>query len=378
MNANPSVALLFCLLLSGCASSPPGPEAQLREADRSPYVVLVEGEGATEEKAREAAIRNAIDKVAGSLVLTDQKVSNGKVIRNDVSTHRSAYVSETEIVETSQPSPKKYRVKLWAKVTGSALFSRSIPIPAGSQALDGTAVAEQLKAVLAFKQEGDRMLQRTIEAYPLNAFKVTVENGAVNLDEQRKTQLRIKLRVEWHRLYVDALREASNTLAIDRSECNLLTAALFQQGNDWNSPVPVDRQGKPLAVTGLCGEFADLTIIRRESGSMLPRVYGYSFGDVTRLSLLSKRLSAPMNLQLSLESEGGRQADVFCETMNSYPLINFRSAFHYQHEKYNNRALERPEIRELDPWIVDWPLVINDLDKFKKIKRITAKVVAHC
>lgn len=340
--------------------------------------VLVEGEGASVEKARESAIRNAIDKVAGSLVLSDQAISHGKVIRNDVSMHRSAYVTETELIDTSRSGPNQYRVKLWAKVTGSQLFARSIPVPAGSQALDGTAIAEQLKAALAFKEEGDRMLKKAIEAYPVNAFQVTVDNGAVALDEHRNSLLRIRIRVEWRPLYVDALREAVNVLANDRSQCNVLTAALMQPQNEWDRPAPVDRNGKPLAVTGLCGEYADLVIVRRESGKMLPQVYGYSLGDVPRTSMVVKKFSAPLKLQLSLEAENGRGADVFCESVSHHPLIDARAGAYGRHELHYQDSLVRIEIRQQESWVLEWPLKITNLEKFKKIQRITAKVVASC
>lgn len=348
------------------------------EVDNSSRIVLVEGEGPTVDKAREAAIKTAIDKVYGSLVLSDQAVSNGKVVRNDVSMHRSAYVSETEIVETTQPGPKKYRVKLWAKVTGSHLYSRSIPVPAGSQALDGAVVAQQLKAVLAFKEEGDRVLNKAMEAYPLNAFQVSVENGTVNLDEQRNSQIRIRIRVEWRPLYVDAMREAANLLAVDKSHCNLLTAAFLSQGGDYDRHVPIDRTGKAMPVTGMCGEFADLIVVRSESGKMLPQVYGYTFADAPRMSLLSKKLSAPIRLQLSLESENGRDADTFCESVAHHPLINLHNVVYGRYDRQGQQSFFRPQIRQDESWLVEWPLNITNLDKFRKIKRITAKVVAAC
>ena len=239
-------------------------------------------------------------------------------------------------------------------------------------------MAEQLKAVLAFKEEGDRMLLKAMEAYPANAFQVTVENGTVNLDAQRNSQLRIKIRVEWRPLYVEAIQEAAKVLAVDKSHCNLLTTAFMQQGNDWDRYAPVDRHGRPLPVTGLCGEYADLTVIKRENGKMLPQVYGYSFGDARRMAMLSKKFSAPLNLQLSLESESGKEADTFCEGVSSHPLINVRGEIYRRYERQNHEFMNRPEIRQSEVWWVEWPLNITNLEKFKKIKRITARVVAHC
>lgn len=378
MNFKSVIALMFCGVFQGCAAPSGGLDAKIGDVDKHSRTVLVEGEGPTVDKAREAAIKNAIDKVAGSLVLSDQSVSNGKLIRNEVSTHRSAYVTETELVETTQAGPKRYRIQLWAKVTASQLFSRSIPIPAGSQALDGTAVAEQLKAALAFREEGDRMLQKAIEAYPVNAFQVTVDHGSVALDEHRDSQLNIRIRVEWRPLFLDALHEAASMLAVDRSHCNLLTASLLQPQNEWDRTPPADRYGKRLPVTGLCGEYADLSIIRREPGKTLPQVYGYSFGDVPRLSMVGKKLSAPLHLQLSLESENGRDADRFCESIGNHPLVSIRAGIWAHRFRQDDDALTRAELRQHEAWALNWPLKIINLEKFRRIKRIAAKVVAKC
>ncbi len=378
MNAKPSMIVTLCLALLGCASSPSDPDDQFRNADKTSRFVLAEGEGATVEKARESAIRNAIDKVAGSLVLSDQAISGGKVIRNDVSTHRAAYVTDTEIVETTQPGSNRYRVKLWAKVNGSQLYSRAIPIPAGTKALDGTAIAEQLKAALAFKEEGDRLLKKAMEVYPIHAFQVIVENAAIALDEYRNSSLRIRMRVEWRPLYTEALREAVNVLANDRSQCNLLTAALMQPQNEWDRQAPVDKYGNPLPVTGLCGAYADLVIVRREPGKLLPQVYGYSLGDLPRISMIGKKLSAPLSLQLSLVSENGRDADVFCESISNHPLIDARMGIYGRRDRPHPDSVGRIEIRQHETWMLEWPLIITNLDKFKKIKRIAAKIVASC
>jgi hypothetical protein len=84
--------------------------------------VTAKGVGDTQEAAIQAAIHVAIEKTVGVLVLTDQAVSNDKVIRNLVAQYSSAVVNSYEVKKcegkpvsceiTAKVSPWKFMRKL--------------------------------------------------------------------------------------------------------------------------------------------------------------------------------------------------------------------------------------------------------------------------
>lgn len=362
--------------LQGCSTAPEQSEGY-GGSNPTAQVVLAHGEGPTVEHAKEAALKSAIDQTVGVLVLSDQTVSDGKALRNETSTHRSAYVSEIDIVESVKLGAGKHRVTLWAKVTRSNLAYRSIKPAENGRAVDTAAAVDQLKALLAYKEDGDRVLRSTLSNYPSNAFSVTLENTSLEVDANRQSHLKLLLRIEWRPLYVEALREAAELLSVDRSHCNRLTAELMLRGVDWNSPGPRDRQGNPLPVTGLCGEYGNLLLIRREKGKTLDQVYGYSFDDVPRLSLLEKTFGQPLWLRLELESAEGRAAESFCQAVDEHPLFVMGSTGYRRHPQ-TGALLPRLEIHASEPWRVEWPLQVLNLDKFRRVKRLSARLVNQC
>jgi hypothetical protein len=369
--------LFVATVLGGCASTRPADPTDGRWIAEGSRVVLVQGKGPTEEAARQAALSAAAKAGSGTLVLNDVAVQGDRVVRNDTSTHRSAYVVASEVVESARLPDGGHRVSLWAKIVGSHLKLRAVPADTVYQNIDGAEAMVRVHAYLAYKAEGDALLDAALQAYPMHAFQVTVEESRISVDEQRQPMLHVRTRVQWRPLYVEALRDAAAHVSASTSDCHILRAMRLYRDDFRHPPVPRDRTGKPRAVTGPCGEYADLLVEARAGKDASRRVFGYAWGDPVRLGTLNRKLGTPLSVEITLEDGDGFARHRICEAFAIRNLTSFRDPI--ADSKYNRFGSQvRPFIHSSANWWIEWPLSIGSVERFSRIERISARVVAAC
>jgi hypothetical protein len=369
--------LFLAAAIAGCASPRPADPTDGPWIDEGSRVVLVEGRGPTEEAARQAALSAATKAGSGTLVLNDVAVQGGRLVRNDTSTHRSAHVVASDVVESVRLPDGGHRVRLWAKIVGSQLKMRAVPAETASQSIDGAAAMLRIQAYLAYKAEGDRLLGEALDAYPLNAFQIRVEESRVSVDQNRQPMLTVRTRVQWRPLYLEALREASAHVAVATSECGMFLSAGLYRDDLWHPAPPRDRTGKPRVMTGACGEYADLLVEARTGKDSSGRVFGYAWGDPVRLGTLNRKLHAPLGVEIVFERGDATPAHRVCDSFPLKALITYRnSVAESGYERLGSQV--RPFIHASRNWWINWSFSISNVERLGGLERITARVVAAC
>jgi hypothetical protein len=370
---------LLCLavFLPGCASPGPRDPANGGWYAEGSRVVLVEGHGSTEDAAKQAALSAAVGTGTGTLVLNDVAVQGDRVVRNETSTHRSGYVVASEVVESVQLPDGGHRVRLWAKVVGSRLKLRAVPAETASQAINGAEAMTRVRAYLDYKAEGDRLLEIALQAYPLNAFQVTVEESRVTVDEHRQPMLHVRTRVQWRPLYIEAIRDAAAHVAASTSDCGVFLSARLYREDIWHPPPPRDQTGKPRVMAGACGEFADLLIEARAGENASRRIFGYALGDPVRLGTLNRKLGSPLSVEIAFEGSDGTARHRSCESFPIQSLTTFRNSVATS-DQHRFGSQQRPFIHSSRNWWINWPFSISNVERLGRVERITARVVTAC
>jgi hypothetical protein len=165
--------------------------------------VVVYGVGTDRESAKKDAFRNAIENVCGTAVLSDKKIVNQKVEKNQIITYSSCYVENYKILND-------YGDKLQIQVTvksnqiSSRLFSESNQ----ESKFDSNSIKSQFDTLKEQRQQGDKLISAVFEDYPYRAYNLNkVKDPYIESDSRRNIYLMVPYDLTWNYNFITAMNQ---------------------------------------------------------------------------------------------------------------------------------------------------------------------------
>lgn len=174
------------------------------------FYVQVQAHGQDETDAREQAFRLAVNQAVGSLLLSHTQVSNGEVIRRDITNYSAGHIHDFRILDRSyRDGGVVIQADVW--VRKSQIADRLLNESRAAGQVEGGRIAAQIDSFQAERQGADQVLTTVLADYPQRAYDITVGNTRVSV-HNRVTYLEVPVSIRWNRQFVASLSEAVRTV----------------------------------------------------------------------------------------------------------------------------------------------------------------------
>jgi hypothetical protein len=188
------------------------------------------GLGNTESAALHHAFQRAIESKVGVLVLNELELNKDSIAKDDIFNYSSAYVDKFNIVsKETRAGQHLVEVDVW--VSESKLANRILHKNNTRTDIDGVRLQHQHQTYIATKQQGDKLILKTLEHYPSRAFDIVLKDSNFKYDSQRQLHYSADLTVGWSKNFIDALYETLERLEDSNSKQSQTTVLLARTPN---------------------------------------------------------------------------------------------------------------------------------------------------
>lgn len=185
---------------------------------RRVFYVEVTAEGADFEQARQSALRMAVERAVGTIVVSETEVQDLRIRRNEIITYASGYVDNYELVQ-SQTVRGRTQVQMRVWVSHNKLANRLVNESRAAGEVEGAKITEQIRSLQHSRESGDRVLLTVLRDYPRRAFDVDLLPTRVYIDAQRRAWLNVRFDLRWNPSYIESLGIAVRSIN-QRRDCD--------------------------------------------------------------------------------------------------------------------------------------------------------------
>jgi len=176
--------------------------------------VVATGIGIDPDKARQNAVRNAVEQVVGVYITSDTMVNNSKLIKDEILSHSAGYVNETKIISSEKTDDGLFLIKIKAIVVSSILVDRLKNLGLISVKIDNSRLVEHINSKLdndrskiEEKASANALIDAFIDSFPDNVYQINageLEIGAVN-SQSNITNIKLPISIRWADNYINNL-----------------------------------------------------------------------------------------------------------------------------------------------------------------------------
>ncbi|MDO9309512.1 MAG: hypothetical protein Q7V04_10645, partial [Deltaproteobacteria bacterium] len=180
--------------------------------------VVVSGMGIDADKARQNALRNAIEQVVGTFVSSETLVKDSALIKDEILSHSGGYVKESRIISTER-SDGLISVKLEALVISTRLKQKIQLLNIALKNVDGESLfGEALSRIDENNSKAD-ILNKLFSKYPRSAYQVIIDKPILKSTDSLNNMatVSIKLNIKWDKDYLDEFNSVVNSISTKKT-----------------------------------------------------------------------------------------------------------------------------------------------------------------
>lgn len=180
-------------------------------------VVEVEGVGESQQKAKEDAYRNAVEKAVGSFVSADLVAKNDQLIKDEVLNYSAGYIETSEVLSEGKRPDGLYSIKLRASVAKKKLTRQLEALNIATADVDSESIFAEAVTTSNQRESAQKIWAKLFEDFWSKAFQVEV-SGKPQLvyGPNDDIQAFFKVVVRFNRQFLeetkDAIKGTGNTL----------------------------------------------------------------------------------------------------------------------------------------------------------------------
>jgi len=201
------------------------------------FFVQVDAEGITADLAIENGFKRAVEQAVGSLVLSEFKVKDDQVLKNEIIKYSAGYIESYKIIsQTIVDSKFKIVMNVW--VGESKIADRLGSFGKNEGDIDGARASAQIKSLLSQKNQADALLEKLTKNFPQDAFNATIKGSEVLLNG-RTPEIIFVINIEWRKEYFEAIAEALERTREGKS----INPQSYGSNQQWGSVIAFKRKG---------------------------------------------------------------------------------------------------------------------------------------
>jgi hypothetical protein len=177
-----------------------------------PGYIQVMGVGNNAEEAKQNGFKNAISMKVGSALLSENQVTNNRLLKEELIDYSAGYIDSYTIIDTIV-KPGNVVVIMQVVVRSSKIHERILSKGKDEKELDGSKLANQYFTYLNQSKDGDRVLNAVLNDYPKRAFNITQSLHEFKLNSNRNAVLVVPFELRWSKPFLVSLHEVVRLLA---------------------------------------------------------------------------------------------------------------------------------------------------------------------
>lgn len=161
----------------------------------------------TFDRAKQQGFRTAIEQSIGTVVASQSRSYQQKLVSDEIITYSSGFVDRFEIID-QQVDSSGVRLKMRVWVAESKLAHRLLGRSVDNQAVAGDQIGAQISTLIQERQAGDQLIKTVMLDFPERSFIIESKTTKVKFDEYRRAKLEVPVELRWDPKWVNSLFEA--------------------------------------------------------------------------------------------------------------------------------------------------------------------------
>lgn len=176
--------------------------------------VIVTGMGINADKARQNAIRNAVEQVVGTYVSSDTMVEDSQLIKDEILSFSGGYVKESKILSTDKDDDL-VKVKLEALVVATKLKRKIQALNITVKDIDGDSLFGEAVSKNDANVKAAALLNKIMSNYPQAAYNITIGKPEITSTDNDNNQVNISVptTIKWDKSYLNELKSVLSHIA---------------------------------------------------------------------------------------------------------------------------------------------------------------------
>lgn len=201
--------------------------------------VVITGIGVDIDKAKQNAIRNAVEQVIGAYVTSDTIVKNSQLLKDEILSYSGGYVKETKVISQKVEGDGLFSIQIEALVVSSKLRRKLENLNIATKKVEGESLfGEAFSKVVEQKSSGE-LLAKTLSKYPQASYLIEVGKPEIESTDSNsnRAKVSIPLVIKWDKVFLEELKNVLSMVSKDKIEwANIVNkdkqlTELFRKGN---------------------------------------------------------------------------------------------------------------------------------------------------
>lgn len=195
--------------------------------------VIVSGIGIDMDKAKQNAIRNAVEQVIGSYISSDTMVQNSVVLKDEVLSYSGGYVKDMKIISQEKNDDGLYSAKIEANVISTKLKRKLESLNIATKRIEGESLFGEAVSKIENQTAGQELLNKILSKYPQAAYMFEIGKPQIistNAGTGR-AKVKIPLSIQWDQAFLSELKDVLSKIAT----VELKSADIVSFGNGPNT-----------------------------------------------------------------------------------------------------------------------------------------------
>src|SRR3989338_876819 len=143
------------------------------EAEKIEKVVTT-GIGVDIDRAKQNAIRNAVEQVIGSYVSSDTIVKNSQLLKDEILSYSGGYLKEMKIISQGQNDDGLFAVQIEAVVVSTKLKRKIESLNIATKKVEGKSLFGEAASKINKQKDASGLLKNILSKYPQAAYDIKV------------------------------------------------------------------------------------------------------------------------------------------------------------------------------------------------------------
>lgn len=172
------------------------------------FGVVSSGVGHSYEDAKYKAFREAIEKHAGVIIVSESEVKKYNLVKNEIFSYSAHYIDNFKVLN-HEINRNKHVVVIEACVSSTRIANRILSRGDTVTTIYGQQISDAVSTFTDSRDRAGKLIERVLDVYPKRALEVDVKKWSITADEYNNPVFNLNYIVYWNRNFLDSFQDAA-------------------------------------------------------------------------------------------------------------------------------------------------------------------------
>lgn len=194
--------------------------------------VVATGIGINLDKAKQNAIRNAVEQVIGTYVSSDTLVQNNQVIKDQILSYSGGFIKEMKVLSEEKTDDGLFSTKIEALVISTKLKRKIESLNIATKKVEGESLFGEASSRVETQKSAQQILDGTLSKFPGAAYSFEIGKPSILGTNPNSGRARVSIPIvlKWDEAYLGELKSTLSQVA--EREMSSTGMDSFDRGNN--------------------------------------------------------------------------------------------------------------------------------------------------